>query len=187
MRKTVYYCSLIIVMILSSCNKSLCKLYQREVEDKLKFELIVNIYRKVQVIEINAMNYWSKEDSSDSDYLKHSVQRCRRALSVFDDEIDAVRSMKKEIGGLYYNAMKDYISTSSTCVFIEKILAYYEEMDLEFDSCVRVGNNRYKIHERKSNAVCFVSNVNGMNTIAIDLSQAKGKLDIPSDKIIFDY
>lgn len=188
MKTNFLYCSfLVMAMILFSCNKSLPKQYLSQVEDKVKFELVVHIYEKVLRINASSMNYWANEIPSESESLKEVARTGRNAIYAFEDAMDVVRSMQKESGNSYYSTLREYIIDHDGSAFAERVLNYYQNVNLELGECVKVGDNRYKIHEQKSNAVCFLSFVNGKEVMVVDLSNAKGKLDLTSGKIVFEY
>lgn len=188
MKKFFFYCCCsVLLVVFCSCSRNLSRQQLSQVEDKVKFELVVNIYEKVLGIYATSMNFWSNEIDSEAESLRAVARTGRNAISVFNDVMDAVRTMQRETGNSYYDTLRDYIRVHDGSAFAEKVLNYYQSINLELDECVKVGDNRYKIHEQKSNAVCFLSFVNGKEVMVVDLSNAKGKLDLTSDKIIFEY
>ena len=188
MKMFLFYCGcLVLLAVFYSCNRNLSRQQLSRVEDKVKFELVVNIYEKVLGIYASSMNFWANEIDSEAESLRESARVGRNAISVFDDVMDAVRAMQKETGNSYYDTLRDYIRVHDGSAFAKRVLNYYQSVNLELDECVKVGDNRYKIHDQKSNAVCFLSFVNGKEVMVVDLSNAKGKLDLTSDKIVFEY
>ena len=106
MKRFLFYCGcLVLLAVFYSCNRNLSRQQLSRVEDKVKFELVVNIYEKVLGIYASSMNFWANEIDSEAESLRESARVGRNAISVFDDVMDAAQLTR--IFQVYWNQSGD--------------------------------------------------------------------------------